>query len=72
MQSRRFLYLAPLVLMLLATSWAEAGIVDNVRIALMRNNFAGAEAQLNSYRTQRGVDATAPDRLLFRGGGKGQ
>lgn len=38
-------------------SAASAGIVDNVRIALMQNNFSAAEAELNSYRTQRGVDA---------------
>lgn len=38
-----------------AASWA--GIVDNVRVALMQNNFSAAEAQLNSYRSQRGVDA---------------
>ena len=52
MQSRWFL-----VLILLSTSVAQAGIVDNVRIALMQNNFSAAEAQLNSYRSQRGVDA---------------
>ncbi|HZC23293.1 MAG TPA: redoxin domain-containing protein [Candidatus Binatia bacterium] len=67
MQSRRFLYQAPLVLMLLATSGAQAGIVDNVRIALMRNNFAAAEAQLNSYRTQRGVDAEYLDAYSWLG-----
>ncbi len=44
-------------MILVATSTAWAGIVDNVRIALMQNNFAAAEAQLNSYRSQRGVDA---------------
>jgi len=35
---------------------AWAGIVDNVRIALMQNNFSAAEAELNAYRNQRGVD----------------
>src|SRR5205823_8436411 len=34
-----------------------ASIVDSVRFALAQNNFAGAEAQLNSYRDQRGTDA---------------
>jgi thiol-disulfide isomerase/thioredoxin len=52
MQSRWFLFL-----ILLSTSVAQAGIVDNVRIALMQNNFSAAEAQLNSHRSQRGVDA---------------
>src|SRR5579863_2179482 len=67
MPSRRVLYLAPLVLMLLATPRAQAGIVDNVRIALMRNNFAVAEAQLNSYRAQRGVDAEYLDAYSWLG-----
>lgn len=35
---------------------AWAGIVDNVRIALSQNNFAAAEAELSSYRNQRGID----------------
>lgn len=35
----------------------RAGIVDNVRIALMQNNFAAAESVLDSYRSQRGIDA---------------
>jgi len=36
-------------------SWA--GIVDSVRYSLAQNNFAAAEAQLDSYRSQRGTDA---------------
>src|SRR4051812_11567549 len=46
-----------LISILLATSAASAGIVDNVRYALEQNNFSAAEAALNSYRGQRGVDA---------------
>ena len=49
----RFLCLS----VLLASSVAWAGIVDNVRIALMQNNFAGAESQLSAYRNQRGITA---------------
>ena len=45
-----------IVLCALTASAAWAGIVDNVRIALAQNNFSAAEAQLNSYRNQRGVD----------------
>jgi len=41
---------------LLASSVAQADLVENVRIALMQNNFAAAEAQLDSYRSQRGTD----------------
>jgi len=40
---------------LVTSAWA--GIVDNVRIALAQNNFSAAESELNSYRSQRGVDA---------------
>jgi thiol-disulfide isomerase/thioredoxin len=42
---------------LLWATGAWAGIVDSVRYALAQNNFAGAEAQLSSYRGQRGTDA---------------
>ena len=62
MRSRWFLFL-----ILLSTSAARAGIVDNVRIALMQNNFAAAEAQLNSYRSQRGVDAEYLDAYSWLG-----
>jgi thiol-disulfide isomerase/thioredoxin len=41
---------------LLAASMASAGIVENVRFLLSQNNFAAAESQLDSYRSQRGVD----------------
>ncbi|MGO9087340.1 MAG: redoxin family protein [Candidatus Sulfotelmatobacter sp.] len=40
---------------LTASAWA--GIVDDVRTALMRNNFSAAESELDSYRTQRGITA---------------
>jgi thiol-disulfide isomerase/thioredoxin len=56
-----------LILILLLTATAWAGIVDNVRIALMQNNFSAAEAQLNSYRTQRGVDAEYLDAFSWLG-----
>jgi thiol-disulfide isomerase/thioredoxin len=36
---------------------AWAGIVDDVRIALMQNSFSSAESALNSYRNQQGVTA---------------
>jgi hypothetical protein len=45
-----------LISLLLVASVSWAGIVDNVRYALSQNNFAAAEAQLDSYRSQRGVD----------------
>ena len=46
-----------LISVLLTASAGWAGIVESVRLALAQNNFAGAEAQLNSYRNQRGPDA---------------
>src|SRR5579864_7829242 len=41
-------------LLLATSSWA--GIVESVRYALAQNNFPTAEAELNSYRSQRGTD----------------
>jgi len=45
---------------LLASSLAFAGITDDIRNQLARNDFAGAEAELQSYRDQQGV---TPDYL---------
>src|SRR5579864_8427560 len=45
-----------LIFFLLMPVCAFAGIVDNVRIALSQGNLPAAEAQLNAYRSQRGVD----------------
>ncbi len=47
---------ATFLFILLTASSAWAGIVENVRVALMQNNFSAAEAQLAAYRSQRGVD----------------
>ncbi len=49
----RFLF----AVILLSSAAAWAGVVENVRIALMQNNFAAAQAELNNYRAQRGTDA---------------
>ena len=46
-----------LLISLLFTVSAWAGIVDDVRRSLAQNNFSGAEAALNSYRGQQGVTA---------------
>lgn len=51
---RRRIFLATLLLSA-CTAWA--GIVENVRIALMQNNFSAAEAELNAYRNQSGTNA---------------
>jgi thiol-disulfide isomerase/thioredoxin len=51
----RFRFL--IIPILLASAAAWAGIVDNVRIALMQNNFSAAESQLSAYRNQQGVTA---------------
>jgi thiol-disulfide isomerase/thioredoxin len=36
-----------------ASAWA--GIVDDVRLALLRNNLSAAQSELNSYRNQSGI-----------------
>ena len=46
-----------LLISILLTATAWAGIVDNVRFALAQNNFSAAESALNSYRSQQGVTA---------------
>ncbi len=51
----------------LLTASAWAGIVDSVRFALSQNNFAAAEAQLDSYRSQRGADAEYVDAYSWMG-----
>ncbi len=45
-----------LVVAILVSSPAWAGIVDNVRLALAQNNFSAADSALNSYRSQQGID----------------
>ena len=46
---------------------ASAGIVENVRYFLAQNNFTAAEAQLDSYRSQRGVDGEYLDAYSWLG-----
>lgn len=53
MRSRFFLILPICILLSLS---ASGGVVENVRYLLAQNNFAAAESQLDSYRSQRGVD----------------
>jgi thiol-disulfide isomerase/thioredoxin len=44
-----------LLVSLLLSAVARAGIVDDVRMALLQNNFSAAESDLNSYRNGCGV-----------------
>jgi thiol-disulfide isomerase/thioredoxin len=44
-----------LLVSVLLTASAWAGVVDDVRTALDQNNFSAAEATLNSYRSSQGV-----------------
>ena len=53
--------------LVLTASSAWAGIVENVRVALMQNNFSAAEAELNAYRNQRGTDAEYLDAYSWLG-----
>jgi thiol-disulfide isomerase/thioredoxin len=43
------------LLLLILSSVAFAGIVDDVRLSLAQNNFSAAESALNSYKSHRGV-----------------
>jgi thiol-disulfide isomerase/thioredoxin len=45
-----------LLSIVLTASAAWAGIVDNVRASLAQNDFSAAQAQLDSYRGQQGID----------------
>jgi thiol-disulfide isomerase/thioredoxin len=45
-----------LLLLLVASSPAWAGIVEDVRTDLAQKNFSAAEAQLQTYRSRQGVD----------------
>jgi thiol-disulfide isomerase/thioredoxin len=45
-----------LLVSVVLTASAWAGIVEDVRFALAQNNFSAAESALTSYRGQRGVD----------------
>ena len=56
-----------LIWIALSTVTASAGIVENVRYLLAQNNFSAAEAQLDSYRSQRGVDAEYLDAYSWLG-----
>lgn len=51
------MHLRILLVSVLLTASAWAGIIDDVRVALMQNSFSSAESALNSYRNQQGVTA---------------
>lgn len=55
------------ICILLPASAAWAGIVENVRYALAQNNFSAAQAQLDSYRSQRGANAEYLDAYSWLG-----
>ncbi|HKF01202.1 MAG TPA: redoxin family protein [Candidatus Sulfotelmatobacter sp.] len=52
---------------LFTAATASAGIVENVRFLLAQNNFAAAQSQLESYRSQRGVDGEYLDAFSWLG-----
>ena len=61
------MHLRILLVSILLTASAWAGIVDDVRLALMQNNFSAAESALNSYRNQQGVTAEYLDAYSWMG-----
>src|SRR5437764_2276243 len=65
--SSRNMLLRIILLAVLLSGSAWAGIVDNVRIALSQNNFSAAEAELNAYRNQRGIDPQYLDAYSWLG-----
>jgi thiol-disulfide isomerase/thioredoxin len=61
--SLRLLFLG----IVLSAVTASAGIVENVRYLLAQNNFTAAESQLDSYRSQRGIDGEYLDAYSWLG-----
>ena len=59
-----------LLLLLFLPLTAAAGIVEDVRFALARNDFPAATNMLAAYRSQRGVDAEYVDALSWVGRGE--
>lgn len=53
------------LVVLAASAWA--GVVEDVRISLSRNDFSSAEQELNSYRSQRGITAEYLDAYSWLG-----
>jgi thiol-disulfide isomerase/thioredoxin len=53
-------------ILLLLSSFAFADIVDDVRTALAQRNFAAADAQLQTYRAQHGVDPAYLEALSWK------
>jgi thiol-disulfide isomerase/thioredoxin len=56
-----------LLVSILLTASAWAGIVDDVRLALARNSFSAAESALSSYRSQQGVTPEYLDAYSWMG-----
>jgi thiol-disulfide isomerase/thioredoxin len=50
------MHLRRFAILLLLSSLASAGIIEDVRTALAHRNFTAADSQLQQYRTQHGVD----------------
>jgi len=48
---------------------AFAGIIQDVRLSISQNNFAGADAQLKTYRAQHGIDPEYLEALSWMGRG---
>jgi thiol-disulfide isomerase/thioredoxin len=53
-------------ILLLLSSLASADIVEDVRAALAQRNFAAADAQLQTYRAQHGVDPAYLEALSWK------
>src|SRR5437763_1105740 len=47
---------SPIAFILLLSSLASGGIIEDIRGAIAQNNFSAASSELQAYRTQHGVD----------------
>ena len=58
-----------MVLAALLVSSVSAGIVEDVRTAIARNDFAGADRQVQAYRRARGADAGLAEAISWQARG---
>ena len=65
----KFMFARTITALFLFSALASAGIIQDVRGAIARSNFSGAEAQLKAYRAQRGVDPEYLEALSWMGRG---
>ncbi|HWZ46125.1 MAG TPA: redoxin family protein [Candidatus Saccharimonadales bacterium] len=63
------MFVRSLISFFLLSSFASAGIIQEVRLSISQNNFPAAESQLKAYRDQRGIDPEYLEALSWMGRG---